>query len=268
VSTSGAAAEFRRLHDDGILILPNVWDAMSARLVASLGARAIATTSAGVAWSNGYPDGDRLPVPLLLGAVERIARVVEVPLTVDCEGGYAADPPAVADTIAAVVDAGAVGINLEDGFDPTDVLAAKIDRIRARGTVVFVNARTDVYLKALVAPERRVEETLRRASVYRAAGADGLFVPGVVDREEIRAITAGAGLPVNVLVRAGLPRAAELSTLGVRRRSAGSDVAEAVLGRAASLVRAFLSAGASEPLSEGAMPYPDVQDLMSPSLEA
>ncbi|MET0554438.1 MAG: isocitrate lyase/phosphoenolpyruvate mutase family protein [Vicinamibacteria bacterium] len=264
MSTSGPAAEFRRLHADGILVLANVWDAMSARLVASLGARAVATTSAGVAWSNGYPDGDRLPVPLLLGAVERMARVVSVPLTVDCEGGYAADPAAVAQTIAAVADAGAVGINLEDGFDPADVLTAKIAAIRARGTDVFVNARTDVYLKGLVEPGRRVEETLRRAAVYRAAGADGLFVPGVVDRDEIRAITSGAGLPVNVLVRAGLPGAAELSSLGVRRLSAGSDVAEAVLGRAASLVRAFLADGASEPLSDGAMPYPDVQDLMSP----
>jgi 2-methylisocitrate lyase-like PEP mutase family enzyme len=262
VSTS-PAAEFRRLHDDGILVLANVWDAMSARLVASLGARAIATTSAGIAWSNGYPDGDRLPVPLLLGAVERIARVVSVPLTVDCEGGYASDPSAVADTIASVADAGAVGINLEDGFDPTDVLSAKIAAIRSRGTDVFVNARTDVYLKSLVAPERRVEETLRRAAVYRAAGADGLFVPGLVDRDEIRAVTAGAGLPVNVLVRPALPLAAELAALGVRRLSAGSDVAEAVLGRAASLVRAFLADGASEPLAEAAMPYPDVQDLMT-----
>ena len=260
--TTSPAAEFRRLHDDGILVLANVWDAMSARLVASLGARAVATTSAGVAWSNGYPDGDRLPVPLLVAAVERIARVVDVPLTVDCEGGYASDPSAVADTIAAVVEAGAVGINLEDGFDPPDVLAAKIRAIRARGTDVFVNARTDVYLKSLVAPERRVEETLRRAAIYREAGADGLFVPGVVDREEIRAIAAGAGLPLNVLVRTGLPRAAELSALGVRRLSAGSDLAEASLGRIRSLAAAFLKDGASEPLSEGAIPYPDVQALL------
>jgi 2-methylisocitrate lyase-like PEP mutase family enzyme len=264
VSTSGPAAEFRRLHADGILVLANVWDAMSARLVAGLGARAIATTSAGVAWSNGYPDGDRLPVPLLLGAVERIARVVSVPLTVDCESGYAADPSAVAEVVAAVADAGAVGINIEDGFDPPHLLAAKIERIRARGTDVFVNVRTDVYLKGLAAPERRVEETLRRGALYRAAGADGLFVPGVVDRDEIRAITSACGLPVNVLVRAGLPHAAELASLGVRRLSAGSDVAEAVLGRAAALVRAFLADGASEPLAEGALPYPDVQDLMSP----
>jgi 2-methylisocitrate lyase-like PEP mutase family enzyme len=263
VGTSESAVEFRRLHADGILILPNAWDAMSARLVESLGARAIATTSAGVAWANGYADGDRLPVPLLIGAVERIARVVRVPLTVDCEGGYASEPAAVAETIARVGEAGAVGINLEDGFDPPDVLAAKITAIRARGTDVFVNARTDVYLKGLVPLERRVEETLRRAAVYRDAGADGLFVPGVVDRDEIRAITSACGLPVNVLVRPGLPHAAELAALGVRRLSAGSDVAEAVMGRAASLVRAFLADGASEPLSEGALPYPDVQDLLT-----
>ena len=257
------AETFRRLHQEGLLILANAWDAGSARLIETVGARAIATTSAGVAWSHGYADGDQLPVPLLLTTVRDIARVVRVPLTVDCEGGYSSDPAAVADTIAAVVDAGAVGINLEDGSSGPDLLCAKVERIKGRlGAGVFVNARTDVYLFGLAPPEKRVAETLARAARYRAAGADGLFVPGVVDREEIRAIAAGAGLPVNVLVRAGLPRAAELESLGVRRLSAGSDLAEAALGRIRSLAASFLKDGASEPLSEGAMPYPDVQALL------
>lgn len=257
------AETFRRLHQEGLLILANAWDAGSARLIETVGARAIATTSAGVAWSHGYADGDLLPVPLLLTTVRDIARVVRVPLTVDCEGGYSSDPAAVADTIAAVVDAGAVGINLEDGSSGPDLLCAKVERIKSRlGAGVFVNARTDVYLFGLAPPEKRVEETLARAARYRAAGADGLFVPGVVDREEVRAIAAGAGLPVNVLVRAGLPRAAELESLGVRRLSAGSDLAEAALGRIRSLTASFLKDGASEPLSEGAMPYPDVQALL------
>lgn len=260
MTTSPHAATFRRLHQDGLLILANAWDAGSARLVESLGAKAIATTSAGVAWAHGFADGDLLPVPLLLQTVRDIVRVIRVPLTVDCEGGYSRDPKAVGETIAAVVEAGGVGINLEDGSDSPDLLCAKIEAIK-RTTDVFVNCRTDVYLRSLVAPEKRVEETLARAARYRAAGGDGLFVPGVVDRDEIRAIAAGAGLPVNVLVRTGLPRAAELAALGVRRQSAGSDLAEAAYGRVRSLATPFLRDGASEPLTEGAIPYPEVQAL-------
>jgi 2-methylisocitrate lyase-like PEP mutase family enzyme len=267
MSATAGAALFRRLHQDGLLVLPNAWDAGSARLVESLGAKAIATTSAGVAWAHGYADGDLLPVPLLLATVADIARVIRVPLTVDCEGGYSSDPKAVAETIAAVVRAGAVGVNLEDGAASPDLLCAKIEHVKravARvGADVFVNARADVYLRSLAPPEKRVEETLSRAARYRSAGADGLFVPGVVDREEIRAITSGAGLPVNVLVRTGLPHAAELAALGVRRLSAGGDLAEAAYGRVRSLAAAFLRDGASEPLAEGAMPYPEVQSLLA-----
>ena len=263
MTLSTHAAAFRRLHEDGLLILANAWDAASARLIESLGASAIATTSAGVAWSHGYADGDLLPVSHLLATVTDIARVIRIPLTVDCEGGYSHDPKAVADTVAAVASAGGVGINIEDGSSPPDLLCAKIAEIkRVLGDRVFVNARTDVYLRSLAPQEARVAETLARAERYRSAGADGLFVPGVVDREEIRTIAAKAGLPLNVLVRTGLPRAAELMALGVRRLSAGSDVAEASLGRVRSLAAAFLKDGASEPLSEGAIPYPDVQALL------
>lgn len=265
MTLSGNAAVFRRLHQDGLLILANVWDGGSARLVEGLGAKAIATTSAGVAWSHGYADGDLLPVPLLLATVSDIARVTRVPLTVDVEGGYSSDPATVGETVAAVVGVGAVGINIEDGASAPDLLCAKVEHVKRavsrHGADVFVNVRTDVYLRSLAPPEKRVEETLARAARYRAAGADGLFVPGIVDRAEIRAMVAGTSLPLNVLVRPGLPGAAELQSLGVRRLSAGSDVAEAAYGRMRSLVGAFLKDGASEPLSEGAIPYPEVQAL-------
>jgi 2-methylisocitrate lyase-like PEP mutase family enzyme len=264
-ATANAGAFFRRLHQNGLLILANAWDAGSARLIESLGAKAIATTSAGVAWAHGYADGDLLPVPLLLSTVKDIARVIHVPLTVDVEGGYSSDPKAVGETVSSVVAAGAVGINIEDGAGAPDLLCAKVEQIKhavgRMGSDVFVNVRTDVYLRGLVPAELRVEETLARAERYRSAGADGLFVPGVVDREEIRAIAAGAGLPLNVLVRSGLPGAVELASLGVRRLSAGSDLAEAAFGRIRSLASAFLIDGASEPLSEGAIPYPEVQAL-------
>lgn len=260
------AATFRRLHQ-GLLLLANAWDAGSARLIESLGAEAVATTSAGVAWSHGYPDGDKLPVRLLAAAVAGITRIVKVPLTVDMEGGYSAAPPAVGEAVAAVVGEGGVGINLEDGGDDPDLLCAKIESARraaARvGVDLFVNARSDVYLRGLGPRDRRVETTLARAERYRAAGADGLFVPGLADAAAIRAIAAGTPLPLNVMAWPGLPPASELAGLGVRRLSAGSSIAQAALARTAALAAAFLRSGASDAVSEDAMPYADINALMA-----
>jgi 2-methylisocitrate lyase-like PEP mutase family enzyme len=258
---------FRQLHQQGLLVLANAWDAGSARLIASLGARAIATTSAGVSWSHGYADGDVLPVARLVSTVEEIARVIDVPLSVDVEGGYATDPAAVGDTVSRVVAAGAVGINIEDGGAPPDVLASKIEHAKRAGARsgidVFVNARTDVYLRELVPPERRVEETLARAERYRAAGADGIFVPGVADPSDIRAIASGARLPLNVLAWPGLPAAPELERLGVRRLSAGLGITQAVYGQIASLAAAFLHDGTSVATANGAKPYAEINELMA-----
>jgi 2-methylisocitrate lyase-like PEP mutase family enzyme len=262
-----AAQAFHRLHQDGLLILPNVWDAGNARLIESLGAKALATTSAAVAWSHGYADGDLLPVRLLLATVADIARVVSVPLSVDIEGGYSSDPAAVGETVAGVIDAGGVGINLEDGTSSPDLLCAKIEQAKRAGerlgVNVFVNARVDVYLHALAPPDRRVDETLARAERYRGAGADGIFVPGVTAAPEIQAVASAVALPLNVLARPGLPPAAELQALGVRRLSAGSGIAQAIFGRIASMAAAFLKTGASDPLGEGAMPYAEINALMA-----
>lgn len=268
-SRDAAVRVFRRLHEEGLLVLPNAWDAGSARLIESLGAKAVATTSAGVAWSHGYADGDLLPAPLLVATVAGIAHVVKAPLSVDVEGGYSNDPAAVGETVAGVIDAGAVGINLEDGGADPDLLCAKIERARhagARlGVELFVNARTDVYLRGLAPVERRVAETLARAERYRAAGADGIFVPGLVAVAEIRVIASAVRLPLNVMAWPGLPAAPELQTLGVRRLSAGASIAESALGRTAALAAAFLRTGASDPLAEDAMPYSELNTLMATS---
>jgi 2-methylisocitrate lyase-like PEP mutase family enzyme len=263
-----ASAMLHGLHrGPELLVLPNAWDAGSARLIESLGARAIATTSAGLAWTHGYPDGDALPLALLVQAVAAITRVVRVPVTVDMEGGYGADPDAVGDAVAAVIDAGGVGMNIEDGTSPPDRLCARIEAAKAAGVRCgvdfFVNARADVYLRGLAPEGARVEETLARARRYRDAGADGLFAPGVVDPVDIRTIAAGTPLPLNVLARPGLPPAAELETLGVRRLSAGSGITQAVYGRIAALTRGFLADGRSAPLAEGAMPYPQINALIT-----
>lgn len=261
------ALQFRQLHRERLLVLPNAWDAGSARLIESVGAKAIATTSAGVAWSHGYADGDLLPVRLLAATIAEIARVIDVPITADVEGGYSNDPAAVGEAVASMIDAGAVGINIEDGTGDPDLLCAKVEQAKRAGVRLgvdlFVNSRADVYLRNLTPADHRLDETVARAERYRAAGADGIFVPGVTDASEIRAIASAVRLPLNVLARPGLPAAAELEALGVRRLSTGSWIAAATFGRTASLASEFLRAGASEPLTEGAMPYAEINALMA-----
>jgi 2-methylisocitrate lyase-like PEP mutase family enzyme len=261
-----AAGVFRELHQEGLLLLANAWDAGSAHLIESLGAKAIATTSAGVARSHGYRDGNLLPVPLLAATVAEIARVVNVPITADVEGGYSDDLIAVGDAVARVIEAGAVGINVEDGGGDPELLCAKIERAKGAGVRLgvdlFVNARVDVYLRKIAPPERRLDETWARAERYRAAGADGIFVPAVTAAAEIRAIAAAAQLPLNVLVWPGLPPASELQALGVRRLSAGSWIASAAFAQAASRAAAFLRTGDPGPLTEGAQVYAEINALM------
>jgi len=259
MTTTDHATTFRQLHQHGLLLLANAWDAGSARLIESLGAKAIATTSAGVAWANGYADGSHLPVQQLIATVASIVRVIRVPLSVDFEDGYASDPATVADNVARVIDAGAVGINIEDGADSPDLLASKIERIKRmadqRGVDLFVNARTDVYLRGLVSDDRRVEETLARATRYRAAGADNLFVPGVCDVDDIRRIVANAGLPLNVMSRPGLPSVPELAALGVRRLSAGASISIATMDCIARLTNSFLHNGDDHPVHGKPLDY-------------
>ncbi len=263
--TTSAYDTFHNLHDNGLLLLANAWDAGSARLIESLGARAIATTSAGVAWSHGYPDGDLLPVERLLATVADILRVIRVPLTVDVEGGYSDDPTVVADTVARLAGMGVAGINLEDGAGEPELLCAKIEHIKRacarHGTPVFVNARTDVYLRGLAPEASRAQATLSRAALYRNAGADGLFVPGLADRDGIATVARDAHLPLNLLLRPQLPVVDELAALGVRRLSAGSDLAECSLGLTRRLARGFLGDGRLD--VAGAMDYPEINALFA-----
>jgi 2-methylisocitrate lyase-like PEP mutase family enzyme len=261
-----SAQIFRDLHHQpSVLRLPNAWDAGSARLFESLGATAIATTSAGVAWAQGYADGREMPVEVAASVVASIARVINVPLSVDIENGYSDAPGKVAENVKRVLDVGAVGINIEDAQDAPELFARKIEAIKnmaARsGLDVFINARTDVYLAGLVAEDLRVEETLKRGLLYRHAGADGLFVAALVDIEQIKSIVQGVDLPVNLLARPGLPAAQELAKLGVRRLSAGSGVAQTLWGYAEQMARGFLLDGQSDAVTHGSISYPQIQAL-------
>lgn len=263
--TAQANAFHQLHHAPAPLVIANAWDAGSARLNEILGAKAVATTSAGVAWTLGYPDGDTVPTSLLVSLVKQITRVIRVPLSVDIEAGYSDDPAAVGAFVAQIIDAGAVGINIEDGANPPDLLCAKIAAAKAAGTQrgvnIFVNARTDVYLRGLAAPADRVEQTVLRAARYREAGADGVFVPGVVDREQIRELASRIELPLNVMARPELPPVAELAALGVRRLSAGSGISQVLWGQASVLMKSFLTNGQSDVLTKGAMGYGDINAM-------
>jgi 2-methylisocitrate lyase-like PEP mutase family enzyme len=243
---------FRSLHQGpALLLLPNAWDAATARLIESLGAKAIATTSAGLAWSRGYPDGNALPDDQLIAATCEIVRVVRVPLSVDVEAGYSEDPRAVARLVARVLAAGAVGINIEDGAGSPDLMCRKIAAIRESvahlGMDLFINARTDVYLRGIASGAAAVEEIVHRASRYREAGCDGLFVPGLANTDAIEAIaTAIQPMPLNVMAVPNLPPAEMLQKHGVRRLSAGSAIAQAVLGCTRQLAADFLAGTMSE----------------------
>lgn len=267
-SNQNLTETFRRLHQgEQPLALPNAWDAGSARLLENLGAKAVATTSAGVAWSHGYSDGDELPVRALVATVDGIARVLKVPLTVDIESGYSDRPAAVGEVVARVIDAGVSGINIEDGSGSVDLLCAKIAHIRdlcsQRGVDLFVNARTDVYLRGLASQSGRIQETLARAARYVAAGADGIFVPGLTVPDEIRTVAASIAAPLNVFALPGMPRLPELAKLGVRRLSSGSALAEAAYSQATTLAAAFLGEGSSDAMVPSALSYSEINRIMT-----
>jgi 2-methylisocitrate lyase-like PEP mutase family enzyme len=262
VGSTEAASLFRRLHEGpALLVLPNAWDAASARLLQELGAAAIATSSAAVAWSHGYADGDRLPVPLLLASLKAMARVISVPLTADIEGGYSDDPRAVGETVKAVIDAGAVGINLEDGKGSPDLLCAKIEAARAaadnRRVALFINARTDIYLHRLAEGEAALTEALARARRYRDAGADGIFVPWPTDEAVISALVAGIEGPLNVMARAGVPSAERLQALGVRRLSSAIGLFRAAFSALAGVGRDYLRSGDPSALAKAGADAPN-----------
>lgn len=248
------AAAFKALHTGpDILVLPNAWDAASPATMEDAGAKAVATSSAAVAWAHGYADGDFFPVPLVITAIAEIARVLKVPLTADIEGGYTDDLAKLAETIKAVVGAGAVGINLEDGRRDADLHARKIEATRKAadqaGVALFINARTDVYLKGLAEGEAAQAEVLSRAKTYAAAGADGIFIPGPTDGALLATFAREIALPVNAMARGGLPNAAALQAAGIRRLSSGGGLFAAAYGTLARATAAYLQDGASDPLT-------------------
>jgi 2-methylisocitrate lyase-like PEP mutase family enzyme len=267
------ADDLRRLHHGPpILVLPNAWDAASARLFEAEGFKAVGTTSAGVAASLGYPDGAMVPAREMIEAIARIARAVRVPVTADIEHAYATTPSDVADVVLRTIAAGAVGINIEDylpGADdlvPATVQADKIATIvkaaKTAGVPVVVNARTDGFLRAMGTPESRLADAVARGRAYRAAGADCVFVPGVRDRGIIATLVREIDAPINILAVAGAPPIPELEALGVARVSVGSGPMRAVLALVRDIARELKTTGTYESFTSHALAYDAVNELM------
>lgn len=255
------ARHFTALHHDGPpLLLANAWDVASAAVVVAAGAPAVATTSAGVAWSLGVPDGDRLGRTLAVELVRRVCAAVGVAVTADIESGFGVTAADVAETVLAVLDAGAVGINLEDSVDDDDQPLRSVDEASDRiaaaraaadsaGVPMYLNARTDVYLRQVGDPTTRLDQAVHRARAYLEAGASGIFVPGTVDPDTVRALTSAIAAPVNLLVGPGAPDVQTLTAAGARRLSLGSSVAAAAYAVADAATRELAATGTYESVS-------------------
>lgn len=269
---SAKATLLRHLHQGPpILVLPNAWDAASARVFELAGFPAVATTSAGIAASLGYPDGQRISRDEMLQMVRRIVEAVSVPVTADLEAGYGETAADMAATVRALLATGAVGLNLEDARADGTLyeIPAQVAKIRAvceagqaAGVPLVTNARTDVYLAGIGEPSTRFEHAVRRLSAYREAGADCLFVPGVRDAETIGRLVQALGGPVNILATAGAPAVPELATLGVARVSVGSGPMRACLGLVQRIARELRQTGTYGSFTEGALPYAEVNRML------
>ncbi len=231
------AEHFRNMHSGpSLLLLPNAWDALSARIFAATGFPAVATTSGGVSWSLGYADGEAAPWAEVVAATRRIARSVSLPVTADIEAGFGDTPEAVGKSVREIIAAGAVGVNLEDGMSrgatPIRAVADMVERIRAArdaahaaGVPIVVNARTDLYLRNIGDTAARFDEAVERGRAYLAAGADCFYPITLRDTEIIGRLVKALAAPVNINVRAGSPSIAELEALGVARASTASAIA-------------------------------------------
>ncbi len=220
------------MHEPGTpIVLPNVWDVASARVVLAAGARAIATTSAGVAWSGGHRDGNDLPRDSALLAVERITAAVDVPVTADIERGYGETPSDVAATVDAFLDIGVAGVNIEDSLSPIEQQELRIraarDAAEEKGIPLFINARIDTHLLGDPGSDDWLEETMKRATAYASAGASGILVLGALSTDTISALVNTITLPVNVAFGPGTLPIGDLARAGASRVSAGSAIAEA-----------------------------------------
>jgi len=267
------AERLRQLHVGGpMLVLPNAWDAGSARIFVEAGFTALATTSAGIAFSLGLPDGERISRDEMLAAVARITRRISVPITADMEAGYGMTPDAVAETARRVIEVGAVGMNLEDRVAEQHLIdfALAVERVRAArsaadaaGVSIVINARTDVFEAPEIPRHERVAEAVRRGNAFRDAGADSVFVPFVGDRDTIEQLVQQIRAPLNILGTPNSPTLKELTALGVRRVTFGSAPMRATLGLVRRMAKEWKERGTYGTLEAYGIPFADLQKLFA-----
>jgi 2-methylisocitrate lyase-like PEP mutase family enzyme len=254
------------------LLLVNAWDVASARIVEEAGFPAIATTSAGIAFSQGFPDGQQIPADLMFAAITKIADAVNVSVTADVEAGYGDTPERAAQTARDVVSSGAVGMNFEDATGdpghPFADLSLHVERIHAIREVaqkldiaLVLNARSDVYLLQIGETRKRYDECVRRLAAFRDAGADCVFAPGLTDAKTIERIVKDLNCPVNILAGLGAPSVRELAALGVKRISLGSGPMRATLGHLRHLAEEVKRNGTYTKL-DGAPSHAEINELM------
>lgn len=251
-----------------VLLLPNVWDAMSARIFAAAGFDSLATTSAGVAWALGYPDGEIAPWAEVVGATARIVRAAAVPVTADIERGYGDSPEIVGRHVADIIRTGVVGINLEDGLNGSirsvDDATARLQAARKaaldEGVPIVINARCDIFHLQHGQESTRFDAAVARCQAYLAAGADCVYPSGLRDPGLIAAFTRAVGAPVNVTGRPGMPGAAEFERMGVARITIASAPTLVTMGAIRKLAADLRSAGSFDLLS-GSFHHPDAQKL-------
>jgi 2-methylisocitrate lyase-like PEP mutase family enzyme len=270
-----AAEAFRRAHHGPhLLLLPNAWDALSARQFEAAGFGAVATTSGGVAWALGFADGEATPWTELVEATRRIVRAVRVPVTADIEAGYGTTPADVAKSVTDILGAGAVGFNIEDStprpdqpLRPIEDAAARVgaarEAARAAGVPAVINARVDVYLKSKGDPAQRFEETVRRGKAYLAAGADCLYPFGLADMDTIARLVKALDAPINIVAHVGTPPAAEFERIGVARLSIAASATLAVASLIQAMARELHDHGRFDVLAH-AVNRPEVQALFAP----
>ena len=248
---------FKELHNQPEpLLLGNVWDVISAKVLESKGFKALGTSSAALARTLGYEDGEQIPFELLLKMVERIISNIHVPLSVDMEGGYSRDIEQIIQNIDKLYELGVVGINIEDSVkaekpymlsadDFTKILSSIREHFEAKNMKMFINARTDAYVLKLPDP---LSETIERIRGYENAGASGIFVPFLSDKDEIKKIVESTKLPVNIFALPQLPTFTELSKLGIKRISMATSLHRATIKAMENLVQAILDDGSFKSL--------------------
>jgi 2-methylisocitrate lyase-like PEP mutase family enzyme len=276
MDTRAKAERFQRLHlGPETLVIANAWDAASARVFEAAGIVAVGTGSAGIAFSHGHPDDERIPRDLMLAAIREIVAAVDVPVTADILSGLGDTPEAVAATVREVIAMGAVGVNIEDGSDTSgahlidierqaDTIRAACEAAAAAGVPIVVNARTDSYWLKLGDEAARLRTSIARANRYRAAGAHCLFVPAVTDAALIATLVKEIEGPVNILASPGCPPVPELQRLGVRRVSEGSGPMRATMMLARRIAEELLATGTYTWYHDDAVPYPEANRLFSP----